>query len=86
MPDHYFEEDRPRKTDEPFKENKYSKYSVESALTKVTEAQEHMADPKMVKFMKAYIVHKKTKLAEAEGKFEAVEKVGKKMKTLGISE
>ena len=86
MPDHYFEEDKPRKTGAPYKENKYSKYSVESALDKVTEAQEHMADPKMVKFMKAYLVHKKTKLTEAEGKFAAVEKVGNKMKTLGISE
>ena len=86
MPDHYFEEDKSHKTGVPYKENKYDKYRVESALTKVTEAQEHMADPKMVKFMKAFIAHKKTKLAEAEGKFEAVEKVGKKMKTLGISE
>ncbi|HDZ39365.1 MAG TPA: hypothetical protein ENH62_13995 [Marinobacter sp.] len=84
MPDHYYEEDKSSKNAVPYKENKYSKYMVESALDKVTEAQEYMDDPKMVKYMKAYLVHKKTKLTEAEGKFAAVEKVGNKMKKMGM--
>jgi hypothetical protein len=83
MPD-YYEEDKERKGDEPYEENKYSKWRVENAVETVTEAQELMSDPKMKKYMGKCIAHKKSELDKAERNLNTTRKVGRKMKEIGM--